>query len=241
MRTPKTFPPVLLAVLLASGGCNPKYYAPNTHNVPLLSRDGDYAALFAFGDSRGELQGAYAFTEDIGVMLNAAYFERGDDEDGDGGEGGLLELGFGYQTQLGEPFQLGVFGLLGGGNLENHFPSTLAGNPGTTGILEANLTRFGVQPVIGFRSTYFEAAASMRVMRLRYSDVTGSLVFAGEDQVQLLRSQAEHTLLEPALTVRAGLPTVKLQLQLGLSVNESHANFRQDDGHLTVAVVYSPR
>lgn len=241
MRNLKTFAPVLLAALLASGACAPKYYAPNTHNVPLLEGDGDYSAAFAFGDSRGDLQGAYALTDDLSLMLNGAYFERRDDEDGDGGKGGLLEVGFGYQAQLDSPFQLGIFGLVGGGNVENHFPSTLAGNPGTTGVLEADLERFGVQPVIGFRSTYFEAAASMRVMKLRYSDVTGSLIFAGEDQVQLLASQTEHTLLEPALTIRGGFPTVKLQLQLGWSVNTTHRDFRQDEGHLTAAVVYSPR
>ncbi len=241
MRVRNAFAPRILATLLACGACAPKYYAPNTHNVPLLERKGDYSAAFALGDSRGELQGAYAVTSDLGLLLNAAHFESSEDEDGDGGKGGLLEVGFGYQTQLDERFQFGVFGLLGGGNVENHFPSTLGANPGTTGILEAGLARFGVQPVIGFRSTYVEAAASMRVLRLRYSDVTGSLVFAGEDQVQLLGSQTHHTLLEPALTLRAGLPTVKLQVQLGWSFNKSHANFRQDEGHLTAAVVYSPR
>jgi opacity protein-like surface antigen len=241
MRTSKAFAAVLLAVLLASSACAPKYYAPNTHNVPLLGRDGDYSAAFAFGDSRGELQGAYAVTEDLSLMLNGAYFERRDDEEGDGGKGGLLEVGFGYQADLDERIQFGVFGLLGRGNVENHFPSTLTGNPGTTGVIEANLARYGVQPVIGFRSPYVEAAATMRIMRLRYSDVEGSLVFAGEDQVQLLGSQTEHTLLEPALTIRGGLPTVKLQLQLGWSVNKAHANFRQDEGHLTAAIVYSPR
>ena len=109
------------------------------------------------------------------------------------------------------------------------------------GVIEANLARFGVQPVIGFRSTYVEAAASVRVLKLRYSDVTGSLIFGGEDQVQLLGSQTDHTLLEPALTLWGGFPTVKLQLQLGWSVNKTHGDFRQDEGHLTAAVVYSPR
>jgi hypothetical protein len=66
-------------------------------------------------------------------------------------------------------------------------------------------------------------------------------VFGGEDQVQLLRSQSEHTLLEPALTVRGGLETVKLQLQLGWSFNRGHAGFRQDEAYLTAGVVYSPR
>ena len=124
--------------------------------------------------------------------------------------------------------------------MENHFPSTVATNPGTTGKIEAKLARFGVQPVIGFRSRYFEAAASLRVMGLRYSDIEGSLIFGGEDQVQLLSSRTRHTLLEPALTVRGGFDTVKLQVQLGWSANKTDSRFRQDEGHLTLGLVYSP-
>jgi hypothetical protein len=240
MTTSHAFARLLVLAPLALGACAPKYYAPNTHNVPLLTRARDFSAAGAVGDSRIELQGAYALTSELGVMLNAANYDMPEDEDGDGGSGGLLEIGFGYSRPLDEHFQLGVFGLVGGGNLENHFPSTVAGNPGTTGDIEAKLTRFGVQPVVGFRSRYVEAAASLRVVGLRYSDVTGSLIFAGEDQVQLLSSQTEHTLLEPALTFRAGFETVKLQLQLGWSVNKSDSNFRQDEGHLTAGVVYSP-
>jgi len=230
---------VLAPVVLAA--CAPKYYAPNTHNVPMLTRRGDYSAVGAVGDSRFEIQGAYAVTGELAVMANAAHFDKPDDEQGDGGGGGLLEVGFGYQRPLDEHFQFAVFGLVGGGDVENHFPSTLVANPGTTGILEAKLARFGVQPVIGFRSRYVEGAASMRVVGLRYSDVRGNLIFGGEDQVQMLSSQTRHTLLEPALTLRAGFETVKLQLQLGWSSNKGHGNFRQDEGHLTAGVVYSPR
>jgi hypothetical protein len=230
----------LLAALAASG-CAPKYYAPNTHNVPLLTRAGDFSGSFTFGDSRGELQGAYAFTPNVAAMVNAAAFDQADDEEGDGGQGGIMELGLGYTTPFADRFHASVFGLVGGGNVENHLPSTVSGNPGTTGILEAKLSRFGVQPSIGFRSTYFEAIGSVRVLGLRYSDVNGSLVYQGEDQVQAVRAQSSHTLLEPAITVRGGFESWKLQLQLGWSVNKSHSNFRQDDAYLTAGVVYSPR
>ncbi len=74
MRTRNAFAPSILATLLACGACAPKYYAPNTHNVPLLARDGDYSAALVLGDSRGELQGAYAVRENLGLLLNAAYF-----------------------------------------------------------------------------------------------------------------------------------------------------------------------
>jgi hypothetical protein len=240
MRIPRAALPFAALAVLGVGGCAPKYYAPNTHNVPLLTRARDFSGALAVGDSRGELQGAYAITERVAVMLNAAVFDQSEDEDGDGGRGGILELGVGYLAPVGDRFQLGVFGLLGGGDVENHFPSTVASNPGTTGNLEASLARFGVQPALSYRSTYFEAAASARILSLRYSDVAGSLVFAGEDQVQLLRSQSSHTLLEPALTVRGGLETVKLQLQLGWSFNQGHASFRQEEAYLSAGVVYSP-
>jgi hypothetical protein len=136
---------------------------------------------------------------------------------------------------------MSVFGLLGGGNVENHFPSTVSSNPGTTGTLEAKLSRFGVQPSVGFRSRYVEAVGSVRVLGLRYSDVSGSLIFGGEDQVQAVRGQSRHTLLEPAVTVRGGFETWKLQLQLGWSFNKGHSSFRQEEAYLTAGVVYSPR
>lgn len=240
MRIPVVLTRLLMAMPLAVGACAPKYYAPNTQNVPLLTRRSDYSAGAAVGDSRIEVQGAYAVTNELALSVNAAHYDKRDDVDGDGGGGGLLEVGFGYQRPLDEYFHIGVFGLLGGGSVENHFPSTVASNPGTSGEIEAKLTRFGVQPFIGFRSRFFEAAASVRVVGLRYSDITGSLVFGGVDQVQLLSGQTEHTLLEPALTVRGGFETLKLHLQMGWSANKGHANFRQDEGYLTAALVYSP-
>jgi hypothetical protein len=241
MRTPVTAFGLLLLAPLAFGACAPKYYAPNTQNVPLLTRRGDYSAVAAVGDSRFELQGAYAITESLAVLADAAHFDKPDDEQGDGGGGGLLEVGIGYLRPVDEHFHVGLFGLVGGGDVENHFPSTVSANPGTTGTLEAKLARFGVQPVFGFHSRYVEGAASMRVVGLRYSDIRGSLIFGGEDQVQMLSAQTHHTLLEPALTLRAGFETVKVQVQLGWSVNKGHSSFRQDEGHLTAGVVYSPR
>jgi hypothetical protein len=240
MTTPRAFARLLLLAPLALGACAPKYYAPNTHNIPLLTRARDFSAAGAVGDARIEVQGAYAITSEVAVLLNAANYDKPDDEDGDGGSGGLLEVGFGYARPFDENFSLGVYGLAGAGNVENHFPSTVAGNPGTTGEIEAKLTRFGVQPVLGFRTRWVEAAASLRIVSLRYSDIEGSLIFGGEDQVQILSDQTEHTLLEPALTVRGGFETVKLQVQMGWSANKTDSRFRQDEGHLTVGVVYSP-
>jgi hypothetical protein len=97
--------------------------------------------------------------------------------------------------------------------------------------------RLAVQPAVGFLWPYFEVAASTRLAAIKFSDVEGSFRFQGADQVARLRSNDSYTLIEPALTVRAGLPRVKLQLQLARSVNLTESDFQQDDGLLTIAIV----
>jgi hypothetical protein len=80
-------------------------------------------------------------------------------------------------------------------------------------------------------------AASAKLARISYSDVEGSFRFQGQDQVQRLRDSDSYVLLEPALTVRGGLPRVKLQLQLARSFNLTESDFQQDDGLLTLGLI----
>lgn len=86
-RQPPNLRPAAIACIAAgllAGACSPKYYVPNTHNVPLLREEGDCALLVATGDWRIEVQGAYALTSNGALMLNAASFHPEDDEKGDG-------------------------------------------------------------------------------------------------------------------------------------------------------------
>ncbi len=220
------------------GGCAPKYYAPNSHNVPLFQQQGEGAISFAAGESRVDLQGAYAVTHNVALMLNIASFNPKDDADGDGGKGGLLEVGLGYYRGLSRKVVFETYGLIGGGDVENHFPSTLRNYPSTTGKIESKLFRYGIQSALGFRSRYFDASISTRIARLIYSNVSGSLIFAGEDQVEYLRRQNRHLLVEPAVTLRTGYDFLKLQIQRGVSFNVTNSDFRQDKGHLTVGIGY---
>ncbi len=223
---------------LISIGCNPKYYAPNTHNVPLLQQKGNGVALFAAGEARAELQGAYAVADHFAVMLNLASFKPKDDEEGDGGEGQLFEAGVGYFHPFRKSFVFEAYGLAGIGDVENHFPSSISTNPATTGKIKSKLFRIGVQSAIGFTSKHFDVAASTRISALNYHDISGSLIFGGEDQVAYLKQQNNHLLFEPALTLRGGYKFLKLQIQLGHSFNLSHSDFQQDDGHFTIGIGY---
>ncbi|HEX9654432.1 MAG TPA: hypothetical protein VGA99_12030 [bacterium] len=227
-------------VLLVSG-CNPKYYAPNTHNVPLLQQKGNGVATFAAGEARAELQGAYAVTKNLAIMLNLASFKPKNDEEGDGGKGQLVEAGLGYYRGFSKNFVFETYGLASIGDVENHFPSSVTNNPTTTGKIESKLFRIGVQSAVGFTSKYFDVAASTRLTALNYHDISGSLIFGGEDQVAYLQGQDKHVLFEPALTLRGGYKSLKLQIQLGHSFNLSHSDFQQDDGHFTIGVGYHLR
>ena len=236
LRLPVLF--VILAPLLAA--CSPKYYVPNTHNVPLLRQKADATVSGAIGDGRVEAQGSYAFSDNVGVLLSGAFYRLQDDEDGDGGSGNFIEAGVGYFSPVGTSFGFETYGLLGVGDLENHFPSTLSANPGTSGILEGRVVRLGGQTAFGFRTSYLEAAASVRLTSLRYQDVTGSLIFNSEDQVVFLQLNDSYVMLEPAFTIRAGSEILKVQIQFGVTANLTNSELDQDEGHLTLGIVYFP-
>ena len=227
-----------VAWVLLFSGCSPKYYAPNTHNVPLLQQKGEGVISFAAGEGRAELQGAYAVTSNVGLMLNTAFLDPEDDEDGDGGKGQLFEVGLGYYRGLSKKILFETYGLVGVGDVENHFPSTLADNPSTTGKIESKLFRYGIQSALGFKSKYFDVSVSTRITRLNFSDISGSLVFSGEDQVEYLQRENTHLLVEPAVTLRTGYDFLKLQVQLGNTFNLSNSDFRQYEGHFTIGIGY---
>jgi len=227
-----------VAWVLLWSGCSPKYYVPNTHNVPLLQQQREGALSVAAGEWRAEFQGAYAVTDQVAWMLNTAFFHPEDDEEGDGGKGKLVEVGLGYCRGLPKKIVFETFGLLGIGHVENHFPSTLTDYPSTTGEIESTLVRYGIQPAVGFQSKYFDVAVSTRITGLSYGNLSGNLVFAGEDQVAYLRRKNTHLLVEPALTVRMGYDFLKLQMQLGHSFNVNNPAFRRDEGHFTWGIGY---
>lgn len=221
--------------------CSPVYHVPATQNVPLFMEKGQgRVAAFSDGGS-AEIQGSYAVSDALGLQLNTGFYFPANEDNGNGGKGQFVEVGLGYFSPVSADGKLifEVYGLLGTGGLENHFPSTLQANPGTTGTIEAKAFRYGIQPALGFRADFFEAAASARLMGINYSDIRGSLIFDNQDQVQYLKDNKSQVVLEPAFTLRAGLDWGKIQLQYAHSINLGDDNFRQSEGHLTVGLIFA--
>ncbi len=220
--------------------CNPIYYSPNSLNVPLLTSAGETNATVAGNTDQVEFQMAHAFSEKFAVLADGGLFIPKDLETGEGGSGKFLELGGGYLHPLSGNWVLEAYGLAGFGSFENHFPEASPG-PGspTVGDISASIFRWGVQPNFGFKSRYFSAAFSTRLVNVIYHNVEGDLIFNQVDQVDFLTENNSYWLAEPALTIRGGFEKIKLQAQLGLSYNITDPEFSQESSFITVGLNFN--
>jgi len=108
--------------------------------------------------------------------------------------------------------------------------------PGTTGKISAGIVRASLQPSLSYHTKYFSISGSARLANLSFTNVRGSLTFSDEDQVPYLQDNKNNFLIEPALTLRAGVKKIKLQLQLMKSFNLSNSDFKQDDTLLSIGL-----
>jgi hypothetical protein len=210
---------VLLLIGVTFAGCGPVYYVPNTQNVPVIKEKGQTNITIGLNSSEStdgfELQGAYGLTDKIALQLNTDWVSASDESSS--GSGHLIELGAGYYKNLSKHFVFETYGLVGFGSLkyEDNYESPEE--------INAKFIRLGVQPSISFSSKYFIASLSGRVANLNYNGVSGNYM-----DVDYLKANNSHWLIEPALTLQAGSENVKLQLQFQISENLTDPYFVQD-------------
>lgn len=226
----------LLILFMGIGlvSCNPKFYTPNTQNVPLISEKGETNLTLSGNGNQVEFQGAYGVSENIAIKANGGLFIPVDVND-DGGSGKFLEFGGGYFKPLNNNFVFETYAIIGFGSVENHFPSTSNGK----GDISANILRVGIQPNFGYKTKHFSAAVSSRFVNLSYNKIEGDLIYENVNQSEYLKDNASNFLIEPALTLRGGFEKLKLQVQYGYSFNVSNSAFRQDDQFLTVGLNFN--
>lgn len=205
----------------------------------MLNEKGETNLTVTGNMNQVEFQGAYAVTNHLGVLANGGLFIPKDEDNGNGGSGKFIEVGAGYFTPVQNNFIFDTYGLMGIGSFENHLPTAATNSPLTRGDISANVFRIGVQPSFGYKTKYFSAALSARLVNLSYNKINGDLIFDNINQVTYLDDNSSNFLIEPALTVKAGLKKVKLQLQYGYSLNVSNSDFKQDKVFLTAGLNFN--
>jgi len=210
---------ILLLICSTLTGCGAIYYVPNTQNVPVMKERGQTNLSIGLNASEStdgfELQGAYGLTDKIALQLNTDWVSSSESDSN--GSGHLIELGAGYYKNLSRSFVFETYGLMGFGSLkyENNYNSPQE--------IKANFFRIGLQPSISFTSKYFIASLSGRLANINYNSVNGNYY-----EVDYLKANNSHWLIEPALTLQAGFEDVKLLIQFQISDNLTNPDFSQD-------------
>ena len=219
--------------------CSPKFYTPNTQNVPLISEKGETSLTLSGNDNQVEFQGAYGIGKNIAIKANGGLFIPSDLDNGNGGSGKFIEVGAGYFIPITPNWVFETYGIVGFGSFENHLPSTKNENPLTNGDISANILRIGIQPNFGYKTKYFSAAISSRIVNLSYNNIKGDLIYDNTNQTSYLDDNSSNFLIEPAITIRGGFEKLKLQMQYGYSANLTNSDFRQDKSFLTLGLNYN--
>jgi hypothetical protein len=179
------------------------------------------------GDHTGwNVHGAYSPARNWGLIGDAFWTDV--DEGSEGGGGHLITGGAGYYRPFSSHFMWDTYGILGFGGVENHL---------NQGNISSSFVRYGVQPSAGFTSKHFDAFMASRIVGLRYFNVNGTYA----QEVQYLSTAGTQFLLEPALTLRAGIDSFKFQFEVGNSFNLTNSSFKQESGILSAGFIYSFR
>ena len=130
-------------------------YVPNKVNTPLFTNEGDMNASVNIGTSMFDIQGAYAFSEDMGLMVNGNAINSEDLNYG------FIETGVGYFDSISKRGRVEIYGGGGMGNSDGEL-----------------FSRFFVQPAIGITGNIFDGSIAVRLSNVNFleSNENGFLI-----------------------------------------------------------------
>jgi hypothetical protein len=231
---------IIMGVYLLSAGCSfpHYYYSPNVQNVPLFKEKGEFSGNLAGSlgavDPGLEIQASFALPGHIALMTN--YMAGGTDNSSasynDYSKNRYFEGGIGFYV----PFkEIGVFELYTGygqGSQEHVFAyKEYQGQWIWSWIADGNAdlsySKFFIQPNIGLKTNWVDAALSVRLSALNFNEIN---VYNTVHRLQELNSLQQNNtpwLIEPALTCRLGKGSLKGQMQIVFSndLSGSELNF----------------
>jgi hypothetical protein len=227
--------PIFFAAIILSS-CTQYYYTPTSQNVPLLSKKNEVTGSIDYyppldGGSAIELQTAYAAGNHLAVQVNGGGGNGGNTNNHKGG--GYFEGGVGYFLPFGwrKRFVFESFGRFSLGWMNGKFD--------TNGFIKAGMTRLAIQPSIGYKARHFEIAFSLRAGGVSYSNIKGDLVLDSKSQRDYLSQNKNQFFVEPAITLKAGGPSIKGQLQIGGSTDVTKGTFPRVKNWLSIGLNFN--
>jgi hypothetical protein len=201
----------IMAFVFLFSACNVAYI-PSMHNVPLLKKEGDIAIHL----TPANVQGAYAVTNNIGVMVNGQWggstWEEGSTGDTQyKSRRKFAEAGIGYYSYKNEEKSFEIYG--GGGIGSLSFDNRLDYTDPQK--FNAMATKFFIQPSVGISKEYFDLAFAVKAVNLKFYDVNIQN-YTDDDLIakKLYRIDREPLLfIEPSFTARAGVKNIKAHFQ----------------------------
>ncbi len=219
-------------------------YAPNTLNIPCLTKKGD--ATLGIGLGRGnqfralELQGVYSPVPHLAVMANyfgarkkavRTFAEQGTDAY-------LWELAIGAYEQFSKGSASFFAGYGAGSLFSNYKPASRDFNS------RLAIRRWFLQPGLAYKSPYFHAGLALRLSRLSYThgDVAYNIEPPYLAYIQAV--EKETPLFLPELGIQAGIRLKPITLSVNLTSifpDTDSFNFTRLNMNLTLSVDFGLR
>lgn len=198
-----------IILILFACSCNPKYYSPNSANVPLLVKENDISlsGSVTTGENLkgGELQLAYAIDSNYALLLNA--FKATADEDG-GGQ--YYEIGYGNHKleNNNSNFFMDLFLLAGIGSITNER---------SEGKIKNQFYKIATQGNFGYSFKYLDITLVAKFSYIKFLYYELNLNYNSQsylyDDTEILKNKPYNIRLEPSIIIRAGSNNFKLYIQ----------------------------
>lgn len=266
----KLIPVIFLFVLIFSGCTHYYYVPNvqnvplfTEKNQTRLSGLVGYASqeIGSLGDQQTtcvDFQAAYSLTNHIGVMMNYMWAKESHQTDestvNNYGRGSVIEGAAGYYEPFGLNGIVEIYGGFGVSNQHHQYTNTVydeisqADITQVFGTSDLSFVKLFIQPSVGFKLNSsnvtilkpFDIAFSTRFYSINYGKITYTNAEIASIENFAALSDGNHYFIEPALTIRGGWETVKLQFQLGYaaSLNNSGSDF-YEKCHISLGLFFA--
>lgn len=213
----------LLSAAMLFSGCQ-QMFVPNMQNVPMSKEKGEVKVML----NPQNVQASYTPTDHLGIMANGFFRNNnwsvsiGNTTNDFTNETVLGELGAGYYTTFGSQNNM-VFETYAGAGIGNvtHTIEETNGEDSVLakGNLSPNLTKYFIQPSLGYASDNFEIAFTPRITSVKFSDSVVNITKGdlNNNDFSNYDPTTSYLFFEPGLTFRGGVEPVKAHLQMAYS------------------------